>query len=121
MDNTEVNSLHLIANRTGADIDILQTPNYRFDATKDDYTSRFKLVFATGGSEEDSFAFFTNGNWIISNDGEAMLQVIDINGRILSSEEIHGSTSKHIEAASGVYMLRLIKGDDVKVQKIVVR
>jgi hypothetical protein len=39
----------------------------------------------------------------------------------LSSEEIHGSISKHIEAAPGVYMLRLIKGDDVKVQKIVVR
>ena len=121
VDNTEVNYLHLIDNMTGADIDILQTPNYRFDATKDDYTSRFKLVFATGGSEEDSFAFFTNGNWIISNDGEAMLQVIDINGRILSSEEIHGSISKHIDAVPGVYMLRLIKGDDVKVQKIVVR
>ena len=121
VDNTEVNYLHLIDNMTGADIDILQTPNYRFNATKDDYTSRFKLVFATGSLEEDSFAFFTNGNWIISNDGEAMLQVIDINGRVLSSEEIHGSTSKHIEAAPGVYMLRLIKGDDVKVQKIVVR
>ena len=78
-------------------------------------------MFATGASEEDSFAFFTNGNWIISNDGEAMLQVIDINGRVLSSEEIHGSISKHIEAAPGVYRLRLIKGDDVKVQKIVVR
>jgi hypothetical protein len=121
VDDTEMNYLHLIDNMTGADIDMLQNPNYRFDATKDDYTSRFKLVFATGGSEEDSFAFFTNGNWIISNDGEAMLQVIDINGRILSSEEIHGSQSKHISAAPGIYMLRLIKGDSVRVQKIVVR
>jgi len=121
VDDTEVNYLHLIDNMTGADIDVLQTPTYTFDATKDDYTSRFKLVFATGDAEEDNFAFFTNDNWIISNDGEAVLQVIDINGRVLSSEEIHGSLSKHISAVPGIYMLRLIKGDDVRVQKIVVR
>ena len=121
VDDTEVNYLHLIDNITGADVDVLQTPTYNFDATKDDYTSRFKLVFATGDAEEESFAFFTNDNWIISNDGEAVLQVIDLNGRVLSSEEIHGSLSKHISAVPGIYMLRLIKGDDVRVQKIVVR
>ena len=125
VDDTEVNYLHLIDNLTGADIDILQTPTYSFNATKDDYTSRFKLVFATicedADGDNDTFAFFTNDNWIISNDGEAVLQVIDINGRVLSSEEIHGSQSKHISAVPGIYMLRLIKGDDVKVQKIVVR
>ena len=124
-DDTEVNYLHLIDNMTGADVDVLQTPTYSFNATKEDYTDRFKLVFATSceyaDGDDENFAFFTNGNWIISNDGEAMLQVIDINGRVLSSEEIHGSISKYIETAPGVYMLRLIKGDDVKVQKIVVR
>ena len=49
------------------------------------------------------------------------MQVIDINGRVLSSEEILGSQSKHINAVPGIYMLRLIKGGDVRVQKIVVR
>ena len=47
--------------------------------------------------------------------------MIDLNGRIISSEEIHGSMSKHMETVPGVYMLRLITGDKVKVQKIVVR
>ena len=82
-------------------------------------------MFATSceyaDGDDENFAFFTNGNWIISNDGEAVLQVIDLNGRVLSSEEIHGSLSKHISAVPGIYMLRLIKGDDVKVQKIVGR
>ena len=39
----------------------------------------------------------------------------------MSNEEINGSVSKHIDAAPGVYMLRLIKGKDIKVQKIVIK
>ena len=58
---------------------------------------------------------------MINNDGDATLQVIDLTGRVLSSEAIHGSVSKAIQAAPGVYMLRLINGNDVKVQKVVVR
>ena len=61
-----------------------------------------------------------NGRWVINNEGDAILQVIDVNGRILSSEEIHGNCTKHIKAAPGVYVLRLINGEDVKVQKIVI-
>ena len=116
----EFNYLHLIDNMTGDDVDLLQNPSYSFNAQTTDYTSRFKLVFATGVSDDDVFGFYSNGNWIINNDGDAILQVIDVTGRIMSDEEIHGSFSKHIEAAPGVYMLRLVKGNDVKVQKIVV-
>ena len=113
--------LHLIDNMTGNDVDLLETSTYSFNAQTTDYASRFKLVFVTGNSAEDNFAFNSNGNWIISNEGEATLQVIDVTGRILSSETINGSCSKAINAASGVYMLRLINGNDVKVQKMVVR
>ena len=42
----------------------------------------------TNDGDNDSFAFYTNGNWIIANEGEATLQVIDLNGRILSSETV---------------------------------
>lgn len=113
--------LHLIDNKTGKDVDLLESPVYSFNAQTTDYASRFKLVFATGNNSEDNFAFNSNGNWIISNDGEATLQVIDVNGRILSSETISGSCSKAINATPGVYMLRLINGDNMKVQKVVVK
>jgi hypothetical protein len=107
---------------TGADVNLLQTPVYTFNAQTTDYASRFKLVFATGNnSNEDSFAFFSNGNFIINNDGEAMLQVVDVMGRILKSETINGSASINVNAAPGVYMLRLINGDNMKVQKVVVK
>jgi len=116
------NYLHLIDNMNGNDVDLLETPYYAFDAKSTDYASRFTLVFATGNNDnETTFAFFNNGNWIINNDGKATLQVVDALGRILSSETISGSCSKAINAAPGVYMLRLINGDNVKVQKVVVK
>ena len=127
-ENVEMNYLHLIDNMTGMDIDLLQTPSYTFEATTRDYESRFRLVFAANNNNEDgpstgsgTFAFYSNGNWIINNAGEAILQVIDVTGRILSSETVNGSVSTTINATPGVYMLRLINGENVNVQKIVVR
>ena len=113
--------LHLIDNLTGVDVDLLETPSYSFDAKTTDYATRFKLVFATGNATDDSFVFFSNGNWVINNDGKAIVQVVDVTGRILKSEQIEGSYSMSINAAPGVYMFRLISGNDVKVQKVVVR
>jgi len=122
------NYLHLIDNMTGADVDLLAATStgsvatYTFNARTTDYSSRFKLVFATGSNNDsDNFAFYSNGTWVIGNDGEATLQVIDVTGRVLSSETVNGSVSKAINASAGVYMLRLINGNDVKTQKIVVR
>ena len=120
-ENVTFSYLHLIDNLTGADVDLLATPSYTFDATTTDYASRFRLVFATGdNSDDDSFAFFSNGSFIVNNEGEATLQVIDVMGRILKSENISGCASVKVDAASGVYMLRLVNGNDVKVQKVVV-
>ena len=120
-ENVNFSYLHLIDNKTGDDIDLLQTPIYSFEARTTDYASRFKLVFCTGNTMEDNFAFFSNGSFIINNEGEATLQVIDVTGRIVKSESINGSASVNVNAAAGVYMLRLINGENVKVQKIVVR
>ena len=115
---------------TGADVDLLSAGaegvNYTFNANVTDYESRFKLVFASNNEDgsstgSETFAFFSNGNWIIANEGQATLQVIDITGRFLSSETVNGSVSKTINATPGVYVLRLINGDDVKIQKVVVR
>ena len=138
VDNVEMDYLHLIDNMTGADIDLLalrphstgsgteaQGPaSYTFQAQTTDYASRFRLVFSVEdgpSTGSGAFAFYSNGNWIITNEGQATLQVIDIMGRILSSETVNGSVSKAISGAAGVYMIRLINGENVKVQKIVVR
>jgi hypothetical protein len=113
--------LHLIDNMTGAETDLLANPSYSFEAKSTDYANRFKLVFATGNNNGEDFAFFSNGSFVINNEGMATVQVIDINGRILSSESINGCANVSVNAAAGVYMIRLVNGENVKVQKVVVR
>ena len=125
-EGVEMAYLHLIDNRTGADVDLLASPEYIFTAKTTDYESRFKLVFVANNEDGASagsgtFAFYSNGNWIVLNEGRATLQVIDVTGRILSSETVNGNVSKAINATPGVYVLRLVNGEDVKTQKIVVR
>ena len=123
-EGVEVGYLHLIDNMTGADVDLLANPSYSFNAKVTDYESRFKLVFAAAdeadGEPSEAFAFISDGNLIVN--GTGTLQVIDLLGRQLSSQEIHSSFSiQHSSFPSGVYVLRLINGDDVKTQKIIIR
>ncbi len=119
-ENVEFGYLHLIDNMTGADIDLLETPSYSFDAKVTDYASRFKLVFAAGSNNNDSFAFYNNGNIVINNEGSAILNIVDVLGRTISSQNINGSENVSINAKAGVYTLQLIQGEKVMTQKIVV-
>lgn len=127
-ENVEMNYLHLIDNLTGADVDLLATPSYSFEANTNDYATRFRLVFKANANvhenadaDADTFAFFNGNEWVVSNIGEATLQVVDVMGRVLSSETINGNAEISIKQEPGVYMLRLINGDNVKTQKVVVR
>ena len=129
-ENVQVRYLHLIDHETGIDTDLLRFPTYRFDAKLNEKPKRFELVYRTGsdlykelfvkGGNSESFGFCNNGDWVINNDGKAIIQVIDVNGHILINEEINGRYSMHMNVVPGVYMLRLINGNDVKVQKVVV-
>ena len=125
-ENVKMNYLHLIDNLTGADVDLLQTPSNTFEAKTSDYASRFRLVFNANTICEDAegdnaFAFFNGSEWVVSNAGRATLQVVDMMGRVLSSETINSNAEIRINQPAGIYMLRLISGDGVRVQKMVVR
>ena len=72
-------------------------------------------------AETETFAFYNGSAWAISNEGEATLQVIDALGRVLSSETISGNAEVNIDATPGVYVMRLVNGDSVKTQKVVVK
>ena len=117
--------LHLIDNKTGADIDLLQTNNYTFDANTADYACRFKLVFATNSICEDAdcgnetFAYFNGSAWVVNGvDGGAILQVVDMTGRVILSNDAKAGISVNA-MSQGIYVLRLIDGDNVKIQKII--
>ena len=125
--------LHLIDNLTGNDVDLLQTPSYTFNATTTDYESRFKLVFATEGdgpsTGSGTFAFIdANGNIIVTagpstGSGTSILQVFDALGRQVFAKEL-STVNYQLSTANfpaGVFVLRLINGDSVRTQKIIVK
>ena len=120
--NMNCSYLHLIDNVTGTDIDLFQTPSYTFNSSDSNYANRFKLVFSEEATNEiaENFAFISNGELMINNSGNATLQVMDITGRILSTENIQNCYSKSLNLSAGVYVVRLSNGNDVKAQKIVV-
>ena len=123
-EEVEMGYLHLIDNIAGKDVDLLSTPSYTFNAKGDDYESRFRLVFSanmTNAEMGEDFAFISDGQLVIANEGEATLQVIDVTGRVVATENINGTCSKAINAKAGVYVLRLVNGTDVKTQKMVIR
>ncbi len=123
-ENVEMNYLHLIDNLNGMDVDLLQTPRYTFEAKTSDYASRFRLVFKANGTNEnnaETFAYFNGTNWTVSNVGEATLQVVDVTGRTVANQMINGNAELNLNQPAGVYVIRLVNGDNVKTQKVVVR
>ena len=131
--NGKFSYLHLIDNMTGTDIDCLTTEEYKFNSRTSDYKSRFRLVFDYTGVEENgedvpstssgpsSFAF-QMGNEVVVN-GEGRLEMIDLLGRIVKTQELHGNqnTVSIPSGTAGVYVLRLENGNGTQVQKIVVK
>ena len=118
----EMDYLHLIDNMTGNDIDLLASPSYSFNAQTTDYASRFRLVFSASGDadgDNEDFAFVSNNDIFINDEGT--VQVIDMTGRIIVSVDEGTRCIPTAGMTSGVYVLRLINGNDVKTQKIVVR
>lgn len=125
-ESVEMAYLHLIDNLTGANVDLLATPSYTFTGRTTDYASRFKLVFVAndaqiGGEGSDDFAFISNGQLIVNGiTDNSVLQIIDITGRVLRSR--NASNYINIDGlTAGIYVLRLIDGDNVRTQKIVVK
>ena len=118
--------LHLIDNLTGEDVDLLTTPSYTFEAKYSDYPSRFRLLFApkedVASTGVTAFAYCANGEIIITGIADACnasVQVVDMMGRIvLVGDAINRVSTSGI--TPGVYVLRLIDGETIRTQKIVI-
>ena len=123
VDGLNLNYLYLIDNKTGAEVDLLTILDYTFTAKTTDYASRFRLVFsAEDGPSTGSgtFAFISNGDIIITNsEAGAILQILDVTGRVIRCSDAINRVSTS-GMMSGVYVLRLIDGDIVRTQKIVI-
>ena len=141
-EGVDMDYLHLIDNKTGADIDLLNpnpeafiaekdlqthAPSYTFTAKTTDYESRFKLVFSAKeenglSTGSDTFAYLRNGEIIIhgvGDTGTAFIQVIDMTGRTVRTVGLsHCASLTTTGMAPGIYLLRLIDGKNERSQKI---
>jgi len=107
---------------------MLATDSYTFQGKPSDMKARFRLVFSALGIEEETeteqgenFAFIVGNELVVTGEGE--LSLIDLNGRVLTTEHVSGQQS-HItmpKVAVGMYMLRLTNEKGTKVQKIVIK
>ena len=117
---SQFSTLNLIDNLTGTEVDLLRTSSYSFKAQTTDLACRFKLVF---GSDQhgDDFAFISNGEILINGDG--MLQIFDVLGRNVFTQEFSTPNAQlsTLHFKPGVYVLHLINGENLKTQKIVVK
>ena len=124
--NGDFTSLRLIDNKTGVNYDMLANDSYTFEASPDDYASRFYITYTVTDIEEynessDSFAFFNGSEWVIN--GKGHMDVIDMTGRILYAAQLNNDQNRvHLDGvAKGVYLLRVIDNKVVRTQKIIVR
>ena len=127
--NGDFSYLHLIDNITGTDVNCLTTDKYVFEGSTKDYLSRFKLLFDCTGVDENeddnatvlaNFAFVAGDELVVN--GEGLLQMFDINGRCLMTQQLYGAqnTVGLPNVSNGIYLMRLTNNNQVKIQKMVI-
>ena len=137
VDEMDLAYLYLIDNMTGENIDLLASrdgactvstaANYTFEAKTTDYASRFRLVFApmdgpsTPSTGSGAFAYYSDGEIrFVETCHGASLQIVDMTGRVIRVCTDGACTVSTSEITPGVYVLRLIDGENVRTQKIVI-
>ncbi|MBR4838001.1 MAG: T9SS type A sorting domain-containing protein [Bacteroidales bacterium] len=122
-DTQDFSYLYLIDNVTGDVVNMLVDDSYTFHANGHEVEERFKVVMREYSSigennSQTMFAYMTDSHIVIK--GEGLLQLVDITGRVVKTKEIRDNETLD-KPSCGVYVLRMINGNDVKTQKIVVR
>lgn len=116
--------LRLIDNVTGANIDLLQQPEYTFSATGNEYEARFRLLFKkmTGVDEEsETKRCFVNGDqlMIVMDKDPVQLSLTDVLGRMVKTLTLEGNRCSLAGLKSGFYIVKITDGNHTYVQKIV--
>lgn len=126
--NANFQSLTLVDNIAGVKYDMLANDSYTFQGSVSDYRSRFKVVFGAFTDVEeneevvtDNFAFFDGSDWIVN--GQGQLTVTDMTGRTVYSSNLTNDQNRVSlnGVANGIYLMRVANGQNVNVQKIIIK
>ena len=99
--------------------------DYTFMAKSNDNPERFVLKLTSVSemdSENDNFVYiYKNELFISSTSDNAVVEIYDVQGRPVAAYNVNGSINITTDNFSnGVYVVRMIEENDVKVQKILI-
>ncbi len=120
--NGKFQTVTLVDRFTGIETNML-VEDYHFTAMSGVNNNRFIVKLAVSDQQSavsDNFVYQSGEDLII--DAEGTVQIIDVMGRVLLSDEVE-STNNRINVSgfrNGTYMVRVINGSEVKVEKVVI-
>ncbi len=126
--NANFSSLTLVDNLTGVKYDMLANDSYSFEGKASDYRSRFKVVIGRFTDVEeneevvtDNFAFFDGSDWVVN--GQGQLTITDMTGRTVYTSNLTNDQNRVSlnGVANGIYLMRVANGQNVNVQKIIIK
>ena len=97
--------------------------DYDFTATSSDNVNRFIVKLAVSDQQSavsDNFVYQSGEELIVEAEGR--VQIIDVMGRVVYSDDVE-STNNRIDVSgfrNGTYVVRVISGSEVKVEKVVI-
>ncbi len=101
---------------------------YIFIASPKDNPNRFLLHFGAVDIDEQTpsnrlKAYAINGRLYFHHNGEAVMEVIDLQGRLLESAVVNGQglVTRQMNQPAGVYVVRLTGSEGVQTAKVVVK
>ena len=119
---------YLTDTKTGIEHNFADNAIYSFTAAEGDSPTRFLLHFgAVGVSEQPESsalkAYVVGGQLYFALQGEAILQIVDLQGRVLQQSHVvgQGLTSTALQQPAGAYVVRLMGSHSVQTAKVIVK
>ncbi len=118
----EFETVTLVDRMTGVETDMIEESEYSFIATSKDMKNRFVVRFDNGQRTTDNsqFVYQSGEELILSIEGS--VQIVDMMGRVVYSAE-HSNGSNRISVSefnNAAYVVRVVNGNGVKTQKVVI-
>ena len=119
---------YLTDTKTGIEHNFADNAIYSFTAAEGDSPTRFLLHFgAVGVSEQPESsalkAYVVGNQLYFPLQGEAILQIVDLQGRVLQQSHVAGQglTSTAMQQPAGAYVVRLVGSHSVQTAKVIVK
>ncbi|MBQ8760549.1 MAG: T9SS type A sorting domain-containing protein [Bacteroidales bacterium] len=118
--NGNYENLYLIDKMTGERVNLLLENEYTFTAMSNDNPERFIIKMDNSQQTTDNSHFaYISGEELFVN-AEGTIQIIDLMGRVVMTEENHSGSINIGELKNAAYIVRCVNEKEVRTQKIVV-